>query len=435
MSGPDESGIGEPRPRGTAAPESRPREPGRTERTGPWRRAARARRDGSEATVIHDPSTTSAAPDGPTGRSLAARGLACLVLLVALAAAVPAHAQAEGPGTRDRPMTIPIVDAAVLGFGGDAPELVDDEGFVIRHETQSVRATVDLPPRLRFSTGRLIATVEVDPIAGADGRPRDRWTRLGQLLVEVPSRRSGGAVREVELIRFVTGYGAGGIFEADVTALAPLLEGRTTFRIFVSTYGGAETWRASARLRLEPLDGGHRRPAFATPLFHDLHVTRLAPVLRAEVTIPGGTMIPRIRVTTTGHASDGEGANEFLTAPHVLRVDGREVARWRPWSEDGVEARAANPWAGRIPLDDGSTIRASDLDRSGWHPGRVVEPLVIPVPELTPGLHVVELEILGIRPRNPEAPTDAPPGTLPYHGYWAVTAEVLGDRPVDEKGD
>ena len=57
----------------------------------------------------------------------------------------------------------------------------------------------------------------------------------------------------------------------------------------------------------------------------------------------------------------------------------------------------------------------------------MVEPRFIPVPELTPGLHVVELEILGIRPRDPDAPAE-PPGTLPYHGYWAVSADVVADR-------
>ena len=59
------------------------------------------------------------------------------------------------------------------------------------------------------------------------------------------------------------------------------------------------------------------------------------------------------------------------------------------------------------------------MTRPGWHPGTTVEPLIIPVPELTPGRHTIELAIQGIRPCGPDG----------GHGYWRTSVVVVADEP------
>ena len=89
-------------------------------------------------------------------------------------------------------------------------------------------------------------------------------------------------------------------------------------------------------------------------------MTAAAPTLTAEVEIPEGLDTPRLRILSTGHATDGTAGNEFLSCTHVLRVDGREVARWRPWAEGGGALRHLSPWAGRWRVQ-GREIRSSDI--------------------------------------------------------------------------
>jgi hypothetical protein len=223
-------------------------------------------------------------------------------------------------------------------------------------------------------------------------------------------------------MRFVTGYGAEGTFEQDVTALAPLLDGRTTLRGFISTYGERPGWRLSLELEYRHDGAGQRRPVFASPLFYDPHVTAEQPRCGARVLVPPGLDRPRLRIIATGHATDGHAENEFITCTHILRIDERDVARWRPWAENGTVLREKNPWAGRTEID-GREIWASDLDRSGWGPGLVVEALLLPVPELTPGSHLIEVEVEGIRPKGP-----AGEDGKQHHGYFAISAIVIADQ-------
>ena len=57
-----------------------------------------------------------------------------------------------------------------------------------------------------------------------------------------------------------------------------------------------------------------------------------------------------------------------------------------------------------------------------------VDPLIVPVPELSPGPHRVELEILGIRPKEP--PDE---GGVEHHGYWVLSVLIVADEPWPEE--
>lgn len=341
---------------------------------------------------------------------------------------VTAAAQEEEAGERRAASVmgeqeLVAIDSALLQYDEDLKEGTTREGVVTRNFGQTVEREVELParPMTAAAMRRILLVVEVQPIEeGSTGRPGDPWTRLGNVTVLVPGVTKD-AMREVELTRFVTGFGSAGRFVQDVTSLMPVLHGTRTLRLSLGTWVKTG-WRATVKLQYSPEGVGVRRPALVDALFYDWKgLSAEKPVIRGFVQMPEGVAMPRLRVLTTGHATDGMGGDEFITRTHILRVDGREVARWRPWSELGGMTREANPYAGRDTVD-GREIWSSDLDRSGWVPGRAVRPLMLPVPELTTGRHLVELEIEGIRPRDERG----------KYGFWPVSVVVVADEPWGE---
>lgn len=364
---------------------------------------------------------------------------------------------------RLRPLFIPLLSALMLlllapgGVAASArPALAEDvtvfDGVALRHDQamtepieengvrylnlhRTAEKTLTLPaaPANLRDARRIVAIVDIKPVLmqapDKRVRPADPWTRLGYLTVVLPGEGEAPA-REVEIMRFITGFGGAQTFRHDVTALAPLLHGETTLRIMVDTWLDPG-WEVTVRLSYDDKGVGYRRPAFAQPVFHSRWVTSDNAKLRATVTIPEGLNQPRLRVISTGHADDGRDAHEFLSATHVLRIDGQIVAMWRPWREDGGTRRDQNPSSGRWEID-GRVLFSSDIDRSGWVPGVVVAPLIIPLPELAPGTHEIELEVLDIRPPDPETSG---------RGYWVESAIVVADEPwpsgpgAEEDGD
>lgn len=309
-----------------------------------------------------------------------------------------------------------VVDREAVVWNEEAPERADGD-FVYRHGGQTVERTIDLPPAPAPPDARGITMrVHVEPIESEhEGRPRpnDPWTRIGSVSVLADDS-------EVEILRFATGYGATTTFEEDVTPFAPLLHGRRTIRAFIATYSDRPGFRISVELIYRE-DAGARRPIVARSVVTAPHVIATEPTIEATLVVPAGIDVPRLRVISTGHATDGQGAHEFVSSTHILSIDGQEIARWRPWSESGTSVRATNPYAARFEID-GRTYRASDFDRAGWHPGRLVTPLVIPVPELSAGRHELTLTIEDIRPREEGG----------AHGYWTVSIALVADAAWPE---
>jgi hypothetical protein len=372
---------------------------------------------------------------------------------------------AEMPGGRppnpaDR--VVAVFDEQAVDFDRALPYVpaAMDEGEVRRlRNGQQVERTLELPafPRNLRNAQRIVATLIVEPeILSADGkvRPADPWTRLGSMTIAVdrssplaptsqpstpPPRPSATAPStqpddasdreypvttvvpeetgeaEIEIMRFVTPFGGPATYTADLTAFAPLLAGKTCLRVWISTWK-KPAWKVTLTLAYSEAGAGYRRPIFAQPIFNsEVNAERRA--LRAQIMIPRGVSRPRLHVLSTGHATDGAGGDEFISRTHVLRIDGQEAARWRPWSELGGPLRDINPTSGRTEID-GRELWASDLDRSGWHPGLLVEPQRIPLPELSAGEHVIELEVQGIRPKDQSG-----------YGYWRISAVVVADEP------
>jgi hypothetical protein len=385
----------------------------------------------------------------------------------------------EGAETADR--IVAVFDEQPIEFDKtlvDGTIAATGDGQVrLFRNGQQIERTLPLPafPRDLRNAQRIVATLIVEPeILEVDGkvRPADPWTRLGSVTIAVdpgsslaptsrpslpvaPTTRPGvqpprpsatqraaaaaAATQaqstpadsqqypittvvpgqtdeaEIEIMRFVTPFGGPATYTADLTAFAPLLAGSASIRVWISTWK-MPAWKVTLTLSFASDGVGYRRPIFAQPIFNG-EVTAEKRALHASITIPRGLSRPRLHILSTGHATDGAGGDEFISRAHVLRIDGQEVARWRPWSEQGGPLRSINPTAGRTEID-GRSLWASDLDRTGWHPGLIVQPDLIPLPELTPGQHMIELEIQGIRPKDQSG-----------YGYWRVSAIVVADEP------
>lgn len=335
-----------------------------------------------------------------------------------------------GVATELRAEHLAVFQEVPLKYDETLLDGINRDGYVLRMDGRMAETVIDLPiaPENHRDTRRITATVEVMPTLVAadddDGYlPGDPWPRIGSVSVLVPNEV--GDMIDFEVMRFITGYGGSATFTDDLTALAPLLHGRTTVRVMVNTYMDP-AWEVSLTFSYTDDQAGFRRPAMAKPIMMEPVVTADENRLKASVTVPEGLHRPRLRILTTGHATDGRGGDEFVTRTHVLRINGDEVARWRPWAEHGNALRHLNPASGRVVID-GREIWASDFDRSGWNPGLVVEPLMLPVPELTPGEHEIELEVQDIRPTRPDDEDEE-------HGYWRISVIVVADEPWPQRG-
>jgi hypothetical protein len=336
-------------------------------------------------------------------------------LLFALLVAPAAFAQEE---------SIVIFQSAAIEYDSAAPESVSRDGYDALDHGRAIEALVKLPDRphnLRDQR-QIVLHLEVTPaiIEESDGaRIADPWTRIGSVMLIIPEAAAReGDPAEAELMRFVTGFGGQTTFEEDITAFAPLLGGDTRLRAQISTFV-KPGWRVSMRIEYRPGRAGYRRPMLAAPAFTAVSLTATQSQVSRHVTVPAGLSLPRIRILSSGHGA----RQEFLTATHILRIDGAEVARWRPWREDAGTLHDVNPTSYREDID-GRVLWSSDIDRAGWIPGAPVEPFILPLPELTPGDHMIEIAIEGIQP---------PPSPDESGGYWIISAVIVADEPWPRK--
>jgi hypothetical protein len=338
----------------------------------------------------------------------------------------------------------PAQDQSVMAFKNVPVEFEKDlqdgatrSGIVVRDFGQTIETTIDLPqqPIDQKDARRILITVIVKPVMVRSSdrtKPADPWTRVGSVTVQpakspqrsasasssttAPAAQTASQSEGLEVMRFITPFGAEATYSQDVTALAPALSGPTVIRLSLTSFK-KPAWTVSLKIDYTSAGPGYRRPMYVAALFRDESVRSESQIPSATVVIPAGLDRPRLRILTSGHASDGTGGDEFITRTHILTIDGVEVARWRPWLEEGGTLRAANPWSGR-GVFGGRERWSSDLDRSGWRPGEIVQPIYFPAPELTPGKHVIALRIEGIRPKDQQG-----------FGYWRVSAAVVADEP------
>lgn len=304
------------------------------------------------------------------------------------------------------PRTITLYDDVTVHFTPD-DTLRYDSPFASARDKGRVMATYrELPPLA--GPEQITMRLHVAPIRKDIRNMHDRWDRAGWVRLLKPG------MAPVELCRFMTAYGGAITHEVDITRVWPLLTGHCEFEVFIDTWV-SPAWTVDVDLVFTPdATGATAPPRWTTGLvFPDGGLTAESPETSTRVTVPPGTRWIELAVISTGHCTDGTGADEFITKDNVLLVDGREVHRWRPWRDDCAEFRAVNPYCAKWA--DGSW--SSDYSRSGWCPGDVALPRFIDLSGvLTPGEHTVTWRIEDVRSRDAEG----------NHGYWRVSAAVSG---------
>ncbi len=339
------------------------------------------------------------------GRIAMAALMAGFLLALFLAAA----AWAGAPQLPD-PITVHVFYDHDIHFAPADSSRYDTGAVTATHGGRVITRMVELP-RCEYPV-RITATVAVRPIAKDETDVHDRWDRAGNVRLRVPGRS------DVEIVKFITAYGGATEYQLDVTELGPLLTGRATFHGFIDTWV-SPAWKMDFSLCFAPL-ADSLITGWVEPVFYEESLT--AERLRGDgvlstVEIPpsGGRVV--LRYLASGHCTDGRGADEFETRDHVITVDGREVARLRPWRADCKQFRAVNPYCRR--WSDGSW--SADYSRSGWCPGDQVLPEEVDLSSfLEPGRHTLGVNVRGVRPKGEDG----------HFGYWRVSAALVGySRP------
>ncbi len=341
------------------------------------------------------------------------RSAAAGAVVALLAAASASPAPAAGP---DDPQTVHVFHRTPVRFAPDSaglppPLAASDEG---REVTRAVTLPEFEPAR------RIIARITLHPVPKDAASVHDKWDRAGNVVLV----RDGEP--DVEIVKFITAYGGRTTHEVDVTRLAPLLRGDVRIRAFVDTWV-TPAWKIDVSLTYEPVDPGERQPWMDEWLDEDRGAPDwCVPVayeaitrermdrgdLVSAVTVPEGTSHVELHYLVSGHCTDGSGADEFVSKDNVIRVDGSEVHRFRPWRDDCRSFRDVNPYCRR--WFDGSW--SADFSRSGWCPGDVVEPVILDLTEtMPPGEHDVAIRVEDVRPKDENG-----------HGVWRVSATLVG---------
>ncbi|SFN79326.1 GLPGLI family protein [Chitinophaga sp. YR627] len=243
----------------------------------------------------------------------------------------------------------------------------------------------------------------------------------------------------LELMRFFTPFGVhhynqkvkikgyqwadSAVYRQDITELQPRLNGEVWIGIFVGNYdkGGH---KVSLRLKYYPGDNDQdttHKEHFIMPIFNTTNLMEMASQeygtmfgkdsLEVTVNVPAGLKNLRLRYTSTGHGGWG-GGDEFNQKLNEIFVDGKRVYHFIPWRTDCGNFRLSNPSSGNF----GNGLSSSDLSRSNWCPGSVTEPVTIPLPDLTPGVHTFKVKIpLGEREGN-------------SFSAWNVSGSLLGEK-------
>ncbi len=129
---------------------------------------------------------------------------------------------------------------------------------------------------------------------------------------------------------------------------------------------------------------------------------------------------------TSGHGGHS-GGDEFTKRSNRLIIDDELLLDFVPWRDDCASFRRFNPSSGVWLKKDSASyidfeaqkykvkqieerIASSDLSRSNWCPGSVVEPIVIDLGDLKAGDHKMRIEI------------DASPAEKNKYNHWLVSA-------------
>jgi hypothetical protein len=200
----------------------------------------------------------------------------------------------------------------------------------------------------------------------------DKWDRFAYLGVV----RTAGAQKTVaEVLRFITPYGVGANWTADVTSLRPLLSGTQTLRVYIDThvlagspYGAG--WLVDASFQFT---GGTpaKLPIAVIPLwdetkfvFGDPNLPVPMSIKPQTVSVPAGATGAELRSFITGHGQGNlQNCAEFCPQTHTFTV-GAQPSQKSVWRTDCATTT--------VPGQGGNV----NSPRAGWCPGATVVPWV-----------------------------------------------------------
>lgn len=243
----------------------------------------------------------------------------------------------------------------------------------------------------------------------------------------------------LELIRFITPFGVGHFndrsrvrglewandagYVMDLTDLLPRLAGDVWIGAFIGNYdkGGHVV---SLDLRYYPWSQvestGPKTERWTLPVFNTLNAMEMAgqnygtifasDTLRVDFDAAPGLTNCQLRYITTGHGGWG-GGDEFNLRTNEILLDGARVAHFVPWRSDCGTFRERNPSSGNF----WNGLSSSDFSRSGWCPGTTVSPVIVPLDDLAPGRHRIEV-IIPMGPREGGS-----------FSSWNVSGVLLGE--------
>jgi GLPGLI family protein len=246
----------------------------------------------------------------------------------------------------------------------------------------------------------------------------------------------------VELVRFITPFGINkyneqvtvkGIkwedsvtYKQDITDLLPIMQGEVWIGVFIGCYdkGGH---MVSLKLRYHPDDldappvsGVNERKFWMQPVINTVNLMEMSgqeygtvfenDTLKVFVDIPENLKNLKLRYISTGHGGWG-GGDEFNQKMNEIFVDNIPVYKYIPWRSDCGTFRKFNPASGNFP----NGISSSDFSRSGWCPGTAVNPVDIPLNNISAGRHVIKVFI----------PIGKPEGNST--SAWNVSSMLIGE--------
>lgn len=260
-----------------------------------------------------------------------------------------------------------------------------------------------------------------------------------------------GYLPVVELIRFVTPFGVGFfsnkneghrkpvyipeweneiVWEKDISHLLSITKGEVYLGVWIDTWTkeGFEidlslhySGRKDILKQVKPLVNtiGYVKGQNLPEFFADTTLTHLF------------TMDKKVKNATLYFISSGHGGHsggdEFSKKKNQVWLDGERILDTIPWRNDCASFRRYNPTSGVWLKKDSASyidfearkykvkeieerIASSDLSRSNWCPGSLVEPFIVRLGDLEAGVHQLEIAI------------DAARAEKEKYNHWLVSA-------------
>jgi hypothetical protein len=240
----------------------------------------------------------------------------------------------------------------------------------------------------------------------------------------------------VELMRFFTSFGVSHfnkkreinnykwkdsvVYKQEITSLIPTDDDEILVGVFIGNYdkGGH---RVSLDLNFYPAwELGSRKEKWINPLFSTINILEMSgqnygkmfknDTLKTMFILPEKVKNLQLLYTTTGHGGWG-GGDEFNPKMNSVFIDGKLVFSHVPWRTDCATYRMSNPASGNFK----NGLSSSDLSRSNWCPATVTPPYFIPLDQLKPGKHTIEVVI------------DQGDDEGSSFNHWGVTGTLTGE--------